>query len=184
MSVLVGYASEHGSTREIAERVAARLADHGRRVEVVALDRVTDAERYDAVVLGSAIHNGVWLGQATRFVRENADILRHRPTWLFSVGMPAALRRPLRRFAMSEGPKAIAGLRDLVELRGHRLFSGVYQKEQNRSLVGRALFAVLAGRYGDFRDWDDVDAWADDIADQLETRSREPRMQSVHDADG
>ncbi|WP_410479394.1 flavodoxin domain-containing protein [Pseudonocardia sp. H11422] len=86
--------------------MAARLVEHGQRAEAVALDRVTDAGRYDALVLGSAVHNGAWLGQATRFVRESTDILRHRPVWLFSVGMPAALRRPLRRLAMVGGAES------------------------------------------------------------------------------
>ncbi|NMH97792.1 flavodoxin domain-containing protein [Pseudonocardia acidicola] len=172
MSVLVGYASAYGSTREIAERVAARLAERGHGVEVLALDRVTDAGRYDALVLGSAIHNGAWLEQAARFVRQNADILRRRPVWLFSVGMPAALHRPLRRLARSEGPKVIAGFRGLVEPRDHRLFSGAYRKEQNTSRAGRVLFAVV-GRYGDFRDWDEIDAWAAGIADRLAARPQE-----------
>ncbi|MGH4011856.1 MAG: flavodoxin domain-containing protein [Pseudonocardiaceae bacterium] len=56
-------------------------------------DRVRDLCRYDAVVLGSAIHNQEWLPQAIRFVRRNLDALAARPVWLFSAGMPGALPR-------------------------------------------------------------------------------------------
>jgi menaquinone-dependent protoporphyrinogen oxidase len=58
MRVLVGYASAKGSTREIAERIATRLRAAG---HVTAVDRVDEASAiasYDALVLGSAIHNG------------------------------------------------------------------------------------------------------------------------------
>jgi len=42
---------------------------------------------YDAVVLGSAIHNQDWLAGSTDFVQRNLGTLAGRPVWLFSVGM-------------------------------------------------------------------------------------------------
>jgi menaquinone-dependent protoporphyrinogen oxidase len=166
MMVLVGYASEHGSTRDIAQRMAARLSEGERRVEVLSLDRVRDLGRYEAVVLGSAIHDQEWLPLATRFVRRNLDTLAARPVWLFSVGMPGALPVPLRKLAMKEESKVIADFRDAIVPRDHHLFSGVIDRDQ-LSFVGRLLFRALGGRYGDFRDWTEVDAWAENIAHQL-----------------
>lgn len=165
MMVLVGYASEHGSTGDIAQRIAARLSDGERRVEVLALDRVGDLGRYEAVVFGSAIHDQEWLPLATRFIRRNLDALATRPVWLFSVGLPGALPVPLRRLAMEEST-VIADFRDAIGPRDHRLFTGVVDRNQ-LSFVGRLLFRTLGGRYGDFRDWTEIDAWADNIAHQL-----------------
>ena len=57
MVVLVGYATKHGSTRGVAERIAARLREHGLGVDVRALRGTEDAAAYDAVVFGSAVYS-------------------------------------------------------------------------------------------------------------------------------
>ncbi|URN11515.1 flavodoxin domain-containing protein [Streptomyces radiopugnans] len=75
MTVLVGYASAHGSTREIAERIAARLAERGVEAETASLDAVGDAGGYDAYVLGSAVHGMAWLPEATGFVHTHRELL-------------------------------------------------------------------------------------------------------------
>ncbi|MFB4298520.1 flavodoxin domain-containing protein [Actinomadura sp. NTSP31] len=56
MGVLVGYASAHGSTRSIAERVAVVLTARGVPVELRPMAEVGEARGYDAFVLGSAVH--------------------------------------------------------------------------------------------------------------------------------
>jgi len=40
MTVLVAYASAHGSTRAVAERIASRLAEHGLEAECLSVDQV------------------------------------------------------------------------------------------------------------------------------------------------
>jgi menaquinone-dependent protoporphyrinogen oxidase len=171
MVVLVGYASEHGSTRGIAERVAARLGEHGSRVDVLPLDRVQDVGGYDAVVLGSAIHDRAWLPRATQFVRRNLGALAGRPVWLFSVGMPDALPGPVRALAKKkEEAQVIAGFRDAIHPRGHHLFSGVFRPDQV-PFVGRLIFKAIGGRSGDFRNWQEIDAWAEEIASLLDRRA-------------
>lgn len=170
MRIFVGYASEHRSTEEIARRIAARLEARGvaTNVDVAPLDRARSAIRYDAVVLGSAIHDGKWLPAARNYVLENARALASRPLWMFSVGMVAALPRRLQPWASREGTTAVAALPGGLDPRSTRLFSGVVEKEHLPAL-GRALFAVFGARYGDFRDWKAIDAWADEIADDLAT---------------
>ncbi|HSE71141.1 MAG TPA: flavodoxin domain-containing protein [Nocardioidaceae bacterium] len=164
MTVLVGYASVFGSTREIADRLGRRLRGHGHQVVVRRLEEVTDLGGYDAVVAGSAVHQMAWMEPAATFVDEHRDELAELPVWLFSVGMPAALRWPLRGVAtLLEKLTLDRTLRD-VHARDHRLFSGVYERSMDDTLVGRLVFAVVAGRYGDYRDWEQVDAWADQIS--------------------
>jgi menaquinone-dependent protoporphyrinogen oxidase len=77
--------------------------------------------------------------------------------WLFSVGMPGALGRPLQAFAMTEGPQVIAGFRNSIHPRDHRLFSGVVRPDQ-LAFLGRMIFRLMGGHYGDFRDWKEIDA--------------------------
>ncbi len=92
MTVLVGFATMHGSTRGVAERIASRLGERGLEAEVRSFDDVADAAGYDAFVLGSAVANMAWLTGAAGFVRRNAGVLAERPVWLFSVGSRDALR--------------------------------------------------------------------------------------------
>jgi menaquinone-dependent protoporphyrinogen oxidase len=173
MKLLMGYASAHGSTREIAERLAVRIAAHGHTTDIRAMSGQPSLEAYDAVVLGSAIHDQKWLPEAVAFVHRNIEALAERPVWLFSVGMPGALRGRARRLAMQEEPLVIAGFRDGVRPRDHHLFSGVVDRD-DLSLSGRAVFRAMGGRYGDHRDWAEIDAWADHIAALLAAEQRRP----------
>ena len=88
------------------------------------------------------------------------------PVWLFSVGMPGALARPLRKAAMREGPKALAPYEAAVRPRDTHLFSGVVRKEHFPA-GSRAVMRMMGGRYGDFRDWPEIDAWAETISSGL-----------------
>ncbi|GAA3816410.1 flavodoxin domain-containing protein [Streptomyces phyllanthi] len=166
MDVLVGYATAHGSTRGVAERLAAALGRAGLKADVRPLETVDDADAYGAFVLGSAVHNQNWLDPAKAFLRDNGDLLGSRPVWIFSVGMPGALRGPWKRMAPIEAPVIVRSLPAGPVYRSHRLFSGVILPS-HLPLGGRIRFHLLGGRFGDHRDWDAIDAWASEIAAEL-----------------
>ncbi|GAA2473913.1 flavodoxin domain-containing protein [Streptomyces longisporus] len=166
MDVLLGYATAHGSTREIAERLAVRLTEAGLKAEARAMETVDDADGYRAFVLGSAVHGQAWLEPAKEFVRDNLDVLAPRPLWIFSVGMPGALRGPWRGLAPKEIPGILESLPGGLSYRDHRLFSGVITREQ-LPFGARIGFHLMGGRFGDYRDWDAIDSWASGIADAL-----------------
>jgi menaquinone-dependent protoporphyrinogen IX oxidase len=54
--VLVVYATKHGATAEIAEKIGQVLRQAGLRTDVLPTDRVSDLAAYKAVVLGSAVY--------------------------------------------------------------------------------------------------------------------------------
>ena len=167
MAVLVAYASALGSTREIAERIASRLPATAGGVECVNVEEVAAVSGYDAVVVGSAIHNQAWLPPAALFFTSRAPELAQRPVWAFSVGMADALPKPFRRRgAALQQERLTRILSEEVPLRGHKLFSGVYEADQMPAPL-RVLFRFTGGRFGDLRDWAAVDAWADQIAAEL-----------------
>ena len=169
MAVLVAYASARGSTREIAERVAARLAAALGDVECRSVEEVGAVSGYEAVVVGSAVHNQAWLPAALLFFSRHAPELEKRPVWAFSVGMADGLPKPFRTRGAALQQERLAGaLSNEVPIRGHRLFSGVFTAAQMPAPL-RLLFRVVGGRFGDFRDWEAVNAWADQIAGQLAT---------------
>jgi len=166
MDVLVGYATAYGSTFGIAERLAVGLRQAGLTASARALETVDDADAYDAFVLGSAVHDQAWLTAARTFVRDNLEVLGPRPVWLFSVGMPGALRGPWKRLGPLEEPVIVKRLPAGLTYRGHRLFSGVIRKSQ-LPLGGRIRFRLMGCRYGDYRDWDAVGTWGSEIAAEL-----------------
>ncbi|HXR27043.1 MAG TPA: flavodoxin domain-containing protein [Candidatus Baltobacteraceae bacterium] len=175
MSVLVAYASRHGATRGIAERIADRLRQRGLAAETLQAANVRDASRYDAFVVGSAAYMFHWLADATRFVQRNRALLAARPVWLFSSGPlgtdPVDVKG--RDQLVAAQPKEFADLRATLHPRGEQVFFGALDPDAppiglaeriTRHLPAAAREAMPAG---DFRDWAAIDAWADGIAAAL-----------------
>lgn len=96
MRILVTYATCHGSTAQIARRIASRLESPADAVECRAMSEVSDLSGYEAIVAGSAIHDQEWLAEATAFLSQFSRNLDGMPVWLFSVGMPAALPKRIQ----------------------------------------------------------------------------------------
>lgn len=182
MRVLVAFASAHGSTEGIGQALSERLRTRG--LEVVSGSTADlDAEltpavgaahprAFDAAVIGSAIHSGRWLPEAKTFVRKVAPTLSGAPVWLFSVcsvgETSSVLGARATRLARSRRRDSaeLTELRQLVDCRDHRYFAGVVQKG-HWGRLGDLFMMVTGGRHGDYRDWADIDRWADQIAEQL-----------------
>ena len=94
--VLVVYASDQGSTREIAEFIGTELRMNGFVVNVCAASEKPDVSVYDAVVLGSAVHDRALLPSAERFARQNATAVRDSGVAVQRGHRPVAAR-PHRR---------------------------------------------------------------------------------------
>ncbi|OGO54896.1 MAG: hypothetical protein A2V84_06200 [Chloroflexi bacterium RBG_16_70_13] len=170
--VLVAYATHHGATRGIAERIATTLTRLGLDAEARSVTATRDPAGYDAFVVGSAIYAFRWLGEAHGFVTRNREILATRPTWLFSSGPVGTATVDAEGQDVRQAPREIASLADLVDARDHRIFFGAYDPSQKPiGLMERVTRAMPATRdllpAGDFRDWDEIDAWAGLIADEL-----------------
>ena len=164
MRILVAFASRHGGTEGIADAVGATLReapeDRERHVDVLSAAEVDDVTGYDAVVVGSAVYVGRWLEPARRLVLANAAALRARPVWLFSSGPVGDPAVPATEAA--EAP----GLTELVGAQGHRTFPGRLRTAE-LGTVERATIRLVHAVEGDYRDWSDIRAWAQDIADSL-----------------
>ena len=176
MVVLVAYATDHGSTRGVADRIAGRLQLRGVDAEARAVAEVLTVSSYEAVVLGSAIHGGKWLPEARQFADRNAALLRERPVWLFSVStlgdeesmFPPGVADRLR--ALRKETPELAQMRRLLHPREHRNFAGAIARS-DWPATGRAFFRATGGRYGDHRNWPAIEAWADLVAAQLHVKS-------------
>ena len=162
MPVLVAAASKHGSTLEIAERIGARLDSVGLEASVRPAEAVERLDGIGAVVLGSAVYFGHWLEPAREIVDRHGDALKRRRVWLFSSG-PLGPPDHLVPEGDVVDPAPLLEVTGAVE---HRAFAG----KLDRATLGlreRAIVRALHAPEGDFRDWDAVTAYADDIAAKL-----------------
>lgn len=158
--ILVTVASRHGATQELGAEVAQVLRDAGHQVDERAPDDVDQVHDYDAVVLGSAVYVGRLAASLRDLVDRQAGQLRQRPTWLFWSGpigdppVPATVPDDVTTAAARTGsaePKAFAGRLERTDL----------------NLSERALVAMTKAEPGDYRDLDEVRAWAATIVREL-----------------
>jgi len=178
MKVLVAYASKAGSTKGIAEFIGERLRQRGVSADVYDVSSVQKPEAYDAFVVGSAVYMFHWVKEAKQFILNNRNILVSRPVWLFSSG-PVGLQKTnskgqdLKEVSVS-GPKEIDELREASNTRDHKVFFGALDGDKLGGAMGltyRFMRRSKAVREsmpdGDYRDWKEIEAWTDGIADAL-----------------
>jgi menaquinone-dependent protoporphyrinogen oxidase len=171
--VLVAYATRHGSTRGIAERIAGRLRAAGLETDARPASEVRDAGRYDAFVVGGAAYMFAWLKDAVAFVERNQALLASRPTWLFASGPLGTdlIDDEGRDVLEATVPREFARLRQGVHPRGERVFFGAFDPAAKPVGIAERLLSIMPAKAdlpaGDFRDWPAIDAWADAIALEL-----------------
>jgi menaquinone-dependent protoporphyrinogen oxidase len=175
VKVLVIYATRHGATAGIAERIADVLTRRGLEVTLAPAGAAVDTAVYGAYVVGGAAYMTHWLGDVTSFVRRNRRYLAHRPVWLYSSGPIGTdlTDKQGRDVRIASEPREFAELRDALQPRGTRVFFGAYDPTADPVGIAERLARHLpeAARSqipaGDYRDWPDIEAWAHDIADVL-----------------
>ena len=156
---LVAYVTRAGSTAEIAQEIAKTLSAQGAAVEVLPLKNVTDLKSYQAVILGSAIRMGQWLPEAAKFVEQNQNELSQMPAAFFAVhlmnlGSDEASRNARQAY--------LEPIRKVVSPRKEAVFAGVGDWKKVSFLDGLIGKAAKAPE-GDFRDWQAIRTWAEDL---------------------
>jgi menaquinone-dependent protoporphyrinogen oxidase len=160
--------------KELAERVAEVSAAAGQSVESRAVEDVDDLAGYDAFVIGGAVYMFHWLKPMSRFLRRNREVLAERRVWLFSSGPLGTETTDAKGRDVLEvsGAKEATEIEAAIHPRGHRMFFGAYSTGKPVGLAERFVARIPAARdampEGDFRDWDAIEAWAGDIARELE----------------
>jgi menaquinone-dependent protoporphyrinogen oxidase len=161
--VLVGYATAAGSTAGVAERIAQMLRDAGATVTCRPVGPDLEPTGFDAVVVGSAVHNMAWLPPALDFLRR---VPAGRPLWCFSVGGVNPKHRLTRKMAEMEARRIAEQFPREASPREHRIFGGIIDM-RGTPLWGKAFYLLTGGRPGDHRDWPAIEAWASDLAEAL-----------------
>jgi menaquinone-dependent protoporphyrinogen oxidase len=179
MRILVAYASRHGATKGIAERIAEVIERAEHEVTISPVAAVGSIDGYDAFVIGSAAYMGGWLDEATTFVRRHRDVLADRRVWLFSSGPTSAdaIDGKGRDQLEVARPKEFAEFTRTIHPRDERVFFGAYDPSAPPAGMAERLmhgFMRLAPAArgalpaGDFRDWPAIESWATTITDELQ----------------
>jgi menaquinone-dependent protoporphyrinogen oxidase len=176
--ILVAYASRGGSTAGVADAIGKTLAASGVEVEVRPMREVYDLTPYRAVVAGSAIHREKWLPEAMQFMNRHQKELAQKPFAAFLVCMALAMKNGQRR----EKTKKTAAdwlqpVRALVNPVSEGLFAGVLDLSKMPSIffwiVARLIILFGLWSEGDYRDWDAIRHWANNLPETLVGKSRE-----------
>jgi menaquinone-dependent protoporphyrinogen oxidase len=151
MRLLLAYATRNGSTRDVAEHIAAMLRLDGYEVDCLLATVVDDLAAVDAVILGAPLYAGRWHGDACRFVERHRDAIAHRAFAVFALG-----------------PRTL-DVKDVTSSRGqleHALQKLNAPTPETTAVFGGVLdpkkfhFPFNRMPATDARDWDDIDLWA------------------------
>jgi menaquinone-dependent protoporphyrinogen oxidase len=165
-AVLIGYATRYGSTREVAEAMAAVLRESGCDVKLEQLKNVHSLEGYGAVILGAPLYIGALPTDAKRFLTEQQAALTQRSLAVFALG-PLSRDENEMRGAREQLDKELAKYPAVKPL-DVALFSGVFDPKKLRfpdNLLTVLPASPLHGRpASDERDWTAIRAWAGGLA--------------------
>jgi menaquinone-dependent protoporphyrinogen oxidase len=158
--VLVTYATRAGSTAEVAQAIAEvlRARSEGENVDVAPVKEVKDLSPYRAVIVGSAIRMGSWLPEAVEFVTKNQAALDKVPTAFFLVSGYLKDDTPEMRAKVSA---FLDPVRAMVKPGKEGLFAGKMDYSKI-TFLDRLIAKMVKSVEGDWRNWDQIRAWAAD----------------------
>lgn len=161
--ILVAYATRTGSTAEVAEAIGMRLCAAGMDAIVPPIADVPDVEAYAGFVLGSAVRYAAWLPEMHDFLAEHRARLSDRPVAFFTMHMLALGDAPE---AVAERANYTSKAKELVQPVDEIFFEGKIDLSQ-LSLFDRLAVRLVKSPVGDRRDWDRINAWANDLVPRL-----------------
>lgn len=167
-TILVAFATIHGSTQEVAERVAATLREHGLDVDLLPVKHVRALDQYCAVVLGAPLYMFHWHKDALKFLAKHRTALAQKPVAIFALGpvnqvekefveARAMLDKELTKFAWLT-PVAL-------EMFGGKMEPAKFRFPYN------LIPAMNKMPASDIRDWTAIRTWASDLAPQFQIKS-------------
>ncbi|MBC7237693.1 MAG: flavodoxin domain-containing protein [Chloroflexi bacterium] len=168
VSVLVAYATNSGSTQEVAEAVAAALRERGLEVDIFPARQVRMLAEYDAVVLGAPLYMFRWHRDARRFLARHRQALIERTVAVFALG-PFHDKEEEWQGARGQLDKELAKFPWLTPI-AIEVFGGRFDPAKLR-FPFNLLPALKQMPASDIRDWEAIRAWAGDLVSRFEPAS-------------
>lgn len=159
MKVLVTASGRYGSTQEIAASIGETISKHGHDVTVIPSSEVETVGGFEVVVMGGAVYAGQWLRDGRELIKRVGDDLVDLPLYLFSSG-------PIGESMKKEPPPLMIEILEPLQARDHAIFAG--KLDRTHLFIGdKAIAQSLSAEDGDYRDWDEISAWAEKVAAEL-----------------
>lgn len=181
--VLLVYHTQEGQAAKVADRVASALRAGGASVEVHPAELAPSPAGFDGVILGDSIHIGRHSKELTRYAMEHADALNELPSALFQVSMTSASDDPAHTeqaaAMVQQFSEATRFDPDMVGLFAGALAYTRYgwiKRALMKQIAGRRQGATDTSRDWEYTDWEDVDAFAADVAEHV--RASQPDRRS------
>lgn len=170
MNILVAYASAHGSTKEAAEFMGRVLTTYDAKVTVASVQDVQSVDQYDAFVLGSAIHGGLWLQEMCNFTDRFHAQLAQKPSyfWIMCIRTlePDGLEHALEYYVDHKTLNSFK-VRDIAVFTG-KLNPDAITRQEQWYLAAHYDGKQLPGYVkNDFRDWEAIAVWTNSLAKDL-----------------
>ena len=173
-NVLIAYATWAGSTHEIAEEIAKTLRKKSFHVDINSTNEVQTLSDYNALILGTSIHAGQTVRGFRKFIRKYYEVLQEKPIALFvSCANMMEDTEENRAETMEWLKKAIKGYEELQPI-SIGLFAGATlttgEDFDNLNFLVRKLIIAMEknmiNNFGksDFRDFEKIRLWADQLA--------------------
>jgi menaquinone-dependent protoporphyrinogen oxidase len=173
MKILVAYASAHGSTAEVAAFIGRQLQTYSVEVDCAPVESINNIQMYDAVIVGSPIHDGMWLQSMSLFLERLAAQLATKPVYLFITcirvleegGYHHALNNYLHVLTLKK-----INVRDTTAFAG-KLKLDTIDWNERWLLTLRYDGSELPQHLNvDYRDWYTIASWANKVALNLKLK--------------
>ncbi len=164
-SILVAYATTHGSTQEVAEAVAETLRESGRAADLLPMRQVRTLDGYSAVVLGAPLYMFHWHKDALGFLSRHRQALSQRPVAVFALGPFHNDEKEFREIR-AQLDKELARFPWLTPV-ASQIFGGKFDPTRLR-FPYNLIPALRNMEASDVRDWVAIREWARDLATKLQ----------------
>jgi menaquinone-dependent protoporphyrinogen oxidase len=159
-SILVGYATKYGSTREVAEAIAATLREGGLEVDLQPMRAVRTLEGYGAVVMGAPLYMFRWHKDAKSFLSRHREALMERPVAVFALGPFEDVPKQWQD-VRANIDKELAGFPWFAPV-AIEIFGGVFDPAK-LTFPYNLVPGLKKMPVSDIRDWTAIRAWANSV---------------------
>ncbi|WJI09274.1 nitric oxide synthase [Methanobacterium sp. CWC-01] len=178
MKALIVYGTRYGTATEIAEEIGRVIKNEGIEVDVKdarSLKNI-DLSLYQLVVVGSGIKMGKWTKKSLKFLQENKEALATRKVAIF-VTCGAANEEKNRAEGQEKYLDQVAEKNLINEPVATGLFGSKFDPHAKHGLMYKFTMNFIkkdlekqgidTSQPIDYRDWDEIRAWARGLADMI-----------------